>query len=227
MSREVVSARDLEHGSDGVFSAYTHPKLERFVESVITKYRSIFPNRGAEKLFREFVLYGLLKASGYSFRRFVSSDGFVLEPDQDKGAFCTNNGILAVSDFNGEVYIRGGDSYHGFLGDCDLFPDLKIMGMEGTLLRFGYRKRCIYVPHSNNEDYTDKNMEQMFRMLHRFSLKTRKLRGEATSGFIVKDLSEPDPPAPYPCRDYSLPRIEMSNGLIVGNRAKTIVIGHD
>lgn len=227
MSNDIIPVEGPEKNGDRIFSAYTHPELERFIERVIYESRDALPTAESQKLLREFFLYGVIKATGYELERsdFKSKWSVPNYGVDEAGRFYTNNGILAVCDFDGDVYIRGGNSYHGYFDSGDLAEMLFVQGMEGTLLHCGYTSRGIWVPHSNGETYADTAMEKIFGALHNFSRSVRNLRGEPTSGLIIKDLSEEEPPAPYPMRDEKLPRIEFKNVfLIPGNRERTISV---
>jgi len=222
MSNEIMSVRnnELEHTQDEIFSAYTHPKLEDFIQKVINANRDSLPTEASQKLVREFFLYGFLRASGQG-SSWMGSPEEVDEPAREGGLFYTNNGILAVSDFDREVYIRGGDSYHGYYPGLSEEPQ----GVEGTLLNSGYKRGFIYVPHSNGDVFVDPQREKLLEALHYFSGEVRNLRGEPTSGFIIKDFSEPEPSAPYKRRDSKLPRIVLQDAILIpGNRERTIEV---
>jgi len=236
MANELVPVRAeaLEHADDGIFSDYTHPVLEGLIQRVVNQNRDALPTDASRKLVRELFLYGFIRASGQEFLNMdMTPEEREMHPDEFReifpqiseraGTFKTNNGVLGLCDFNGEVYIRGGDSYHGF------FPDDEAempQGVEGSLLSLGYRPSSLWVPHSSfKQSYSDAMMEKLFRALHYFSKKARNLRGEPTSGMIVKDLSEPEPPAPYKSRDPSLARINLLNTILIpGNRERVIQI---
>lgn len=211
----------LEHLGDETFSEYTHPVLEDFIQRVITQNRDALSTVESQKLIREFFLYGLLRASGQDFLWYDDQIVPVRPEVDDGGLFNTNNGILAVSDFDGEFYIRGGDSYHGY----SRFSEDRPEGVEGTLLSLGYDQKGIYVPHSNGDVFVDPQREKLFRALRYFSKNVRNLRGESTSGLIIKDLSEPEQSAPYKRRNPNLPRIVLNDTILIpGNREKTIKI---
>lgn len=226
MSSEIIPVRangleniQLEYEEDGLFSAYTHPRLECFIQKVIDANRVFLPNETSRKLVREFFLYGFLRASGQEFLWLGELEK--VQPAKEGGQFDTNNGILAVSDFDKEVYIRGGDSYHGY------FPNLgeEPQGVEGTLLNSEYIPGNIWVPHSNGDVFADKKREKLFRALCYFSKEVRTLRGEPTFGPIVKDFSEPESLAPYKSRNPKLPRIILQDTILIpGNREKTILV---
>ena len=222
MSRNLIPMGDLEERSyDHIFSRYTHPVLEEFIQGIIDEHRDALPHEAYQKLVREFFLYGLLRSSGEEFRGHMGR-GFTVNPAERSGEFCTNNGVLAVSDFDGEVYMRGGESWHGYF---DFGTGGLPEGVEGTLLESGYKSGDIFVPHSNGEIYTDPKKEQLFCALVHFSREVRTLRGEPTSGLIIKDLSEPEPEAPYSRRDPSLPRIELEDAMLIpGNRNRVISV---
>ena len=216
----LIRANGLEHTQDEIFSAYTHPRLEDFIQKVIDANRSSLPTEASQKLVREFFLYGLLRASGQEFSSWGDQKE-VVQPAREGGLFYTNNGILTVSDFDREVYIRGGDGYHRY------FPGLgeEPQGVEGTLLNSGYKSGSVYVPHSNGDVFADEKREKLFRALHYFSREVRTLRGEPTLGLIIKDLSEPEHYAPYKRRDTKLPRIVLQDTILIpGNREKTIEV---
>ena len=228
---------------DEPFSAYTHPTLEDFIQRVIDQNRSSLPTTASQKLLREFLLYGFLKVSGQQLndaydRPLWTEEGFNgkwpnyvelglkrLMPEgrireKTAGKFWTNNGILALCDFDGEVYIRGADGYHRSRG----LPDELINGIDGTLLGLGYRSGGINVPHSNGDYFVDPRKEKLFELLDYFSIAVRTLRGEPTHGVIVKDLSKDEPSAPYQRRDPKLPRIVIKDTLLIpGNRDRTLV----
>ncbi len=219
MLNEIIPIRTngLIHTQDEIFSAYTHPILEDFIQKVIDVNSDSLPTAVLQKLVREFFLYGFLRASGQEFS-WRGDQKKVVQPAKEGGLFYTNNGILAVSDFDREVYIRGGDSYHGY------FPGLgeEPQGVEGTLLNLGYKSGSVYVPHSNGDVFADEKREKLFRELYYFSRVVRGLRGEPTSGLIIKDLSESEPSASYKRRDHNLPRIVLQNTILIqGNREKT------
>ena len=221
MSNEIIPVRanGLEHTQDEIFSAYTHPRLEDFIQKVIDANRESLPTEGSQKLVREFFLYGFMKATGQKFdfsRGRDYTEGKWMEP----GVFGTNNGVLAVADFDCSLWIRGGESYHGYFPDGSL-PE----GVEGTLIESGYKPRTPRVSHSNGEAFADPQREKLFRALHYFSREVRNLRCELTSGLIIKDLSEPEPSAPYKRRDSKLPRIVLHDTILIpGNREKTIEV---
>jgi len=208
-----------------IFSPYTHKVLEDFINKVIDANRASLPNKLSQKIVREFFLYGFLRASGQEIAFWNKRD--VVKKERVGGLFCVNNGVLALSDFDGEVYIRGADDYHGYYNDYYDDFDRGFMksgpgGIEDTLITFGYRPGGFFVPHSNGEIFTDEKMEKLFKALRYFSREVRKLRGEST-GVIIKDLSEPYVPAPYQARCSYLPRIVVKDiFLIPGNREKTI-----
>jgi hypothetical protein len=222
MQGEIIpyKANELEDRGEEVFSAYTHPRLEEFIQRVIDGNRSFLPTETSRKLVREFFLYGFLRVSGEDFLWWNDQKEKV-HPAEEAGLFYTNNGILAVSDFDREVYIRGGDSYHAYIPNVSSEPQ----GVEGTLLHSGYKASSIYVPHSNGDIFSDEKRENLFRALLYFSREVRNLRGEPTSGLIIKDFSKPEPPAPYKRRDSKLPRIVLKDTILIpGNRERTIEV---
>ena len=219
-----ITASNLENSAaDEIFSKYTHPVLETFIQKVIDQNKESLPSAGSQKLVREFFLYGFLKASGQSFK-YDRSSQYTCERSHpgDEGFFHTNNGVLALHDFDGELYIRGGESWHGYF---DMGDGMKPQGIEGTLLNSGYDSRNVRVPHSNGEVYENPSTEKLFKALKSFSKEVWNLRGAPTSGIIIKDLSEPEPEAPYRARDSKLPRIILQDFLIIpGNIQKTILV---
>lgn len=224
MSNEIMPVRlnlnDLNHSWDDIFSAYTHPRLEGFIQKVIDTNRNYLPTELSGKLVREFLLYGFLRASE---QEFLWWDGKkeIFYPKKECGQFDTNNGVLAVSDFNRKVYIRGGDSYHGYFPDLDEEP----LGVEGTLINSGYKPGDVFVPHSNGDVFADEKREKLFTVLHYFSREVRNLRGESTSGLIVKDFSKPEPSTPYKKRDSGLPKIVLKDLILIpGNKLNTIQV---
>lgn len=214
---------------DPFFSGPTgSPQIDAFIDAFIDEYRDTLPTTTSRKLIRELLLHGHLQASGHEFEwpESIAYEGertYLPESPEDTGVFTTNNGVLGTHDFNGNVYIRGGDSYHGvFLG---LTGENEVQGAEGTLLGSGYRPGFVFVPHSNRDNYVNPNMEAMFNVMGMFSRQVRILRDETVEGYIVKDLSIPDPPAPYGRRDYDLPRIELEDFMLVpGNLENAIFI---
>ena len=217
MVNEVVSRRDK------MFSEYTHPELEGFIQNVIDRYKNELPDLKSQKIVRELFLYGFIRASGQEF--FWNRNNQVIpiprETEGGLGLFFTNNGILALSDFDGEIYIRGGESRLGYCPGLEEKPQ----GIEGTLLNSGYRSKNIYVPHSNGDVFVDEQREKLFQAINYFSRNVRNLRGESTSGVTIQDLSEPTPSAPYKSRNPNLPRIMMGDAfLIPGNKERTVRI---
>ncbi len=224
MPNEIASikADELEHTIDEIFSAYTHPRLEDFIQNVIDANKSCLPTKACQKLVREFFLYGFLRASGQEFLSWGDRRKMI-HPETGYGQFCTNNGILALSDFDTEVYIRGGDSYSGY----SLYDNVsqEPLGVEGTLLSLGYGSGHVYVPHSNGDVFADEKREGLFRALYYFSREVRNLRKESTSELIIGDFSEPMLSAPYKRRDPKLPRIVLEDTILIpGNKERTIEI---
>ena len=84
----------------GVFSNYTHPQLEDFIKDVIKSNRDSLPTEASQRLVREFFLYGFMKATGQKFK-FSTERDYTEEKWDEKGVFGTNNGVLAVADFEG------------------------------------------------------------------------------------------------------------------------------
>ncbi|MEM2121765.1 MAG: hypothetical protein QXU20_03870 [Candidatus Woesearchaeota archaeon] len=202
-----------------IFSDYTHPKLEEFIQNFINKNKEGLPTEWHQKLVREFLLYGFMKASDEEFIS-LEREIFKVEKLKDKKYFCkfyTNNGVLAISDQNGNVYIRGGDSYHGWFPG-DPFPE----GVEGTLINFGYERDYIFVPHSNGDVFKNEKLEKLFTLLSYFSVEVRTLRGEPTKGIIMKDLLEQEPSAPYKSRDVKLPTMILPKIFIPGDKYNII-----
>jgi len=221
---KINSIEQLGSNEDEFFSPSTHPVLESFISKVIDANKKDLPNDLSQKFVRKFFLYGFLRASGQVFEEVYSKSQSICEKSGHEGIFDTNNGVLALSDFDGEVYIRGGDSYHGYF---DMGDGKKPQGVEGTLLNLGYDSGGVFVPHSNCDIYKDPSMEKLFKVLRFFSREIRNLRGEPTGGIIIKDLTEPEPDA-YKARNPDLPKIILNNlFLIPGNKNKTIKLKKD
>ncbi|MGB9748820.1 MAG: hypothetical protein ACP5OZ_04890 [Candidatus Woesearchaeota archaeon] len=47
-----------------LFSDYTHPKLEEFIQNFIDRYKAYLPTEFNQKLVREFLLYWFIKSNG-------------------------------------------------------------------------------------------------------------------------------------------------------------------
>ena len=190
MTTEIIPVRanGLEHTRDEIFSAYTHPRLEDFIQKVIDASRDSLPTEASQKLVREFFLYGFLRVSGQEFL-WWGDEKEIVQSSDESGRFGTNNGILAVADFDKEIYIRGGDSYHGY------FPweGEEPQGVEGTLLNSGYKSLGVYVPHSNGDVFVDEKMRgkgignEMLSFLARLAIE----RGCGRMEWWVLDWNEP------------------------------------
>ena len=213
-----IKILELERYGNDIFSKETHSDLEDFIVDFIMSNKPNLPTVGSIRLIRELFLYGFLKATGHVFDHGMS----ILKPvsgARNAMSFNTNNGVLAVADNLRNIYIRGGDSYHGYF-DADPLPQ----GVEGTLLELGYRPNDLHVPHSNGDLFYDYRREYLFESLHEFSTKVRALRGEA-SKVIISDPTKEMPKAPYIRRNKYLPTIVLTDVLFIpGNDDKTISI---
>jgi hypothetical protein len=208
-----------------LFSDYTHPVLEKFIQDFIDSNKESLPTEWHQKLIREFLLYSFVKASGKTFVSYFN-EKFIVRNSEESKKFYTINGVLAVYDPNYNIYIRGGDSYHGYFQDPhgvfgeDKFPE----GVEGTLLNSGYERDSIFVPHSNGDVFENKELEKLFQLLFRFSIEVKRLRGEPVAGIIMKDLSEEkeETIAPYKARKGDLMTIYLKDIFIPGDKYNII-----
>ncbi|MCX8194059.1 MAG: hypothetical protein N3G19_01725 [Candidatus Pacearchaeota archaeon] len=187
---------------------------ENNLEQILDKNIEIAHVINNAPLLTEFLLYGFITASGKTFKEWRGSY-YLQEKLKDfdyngcKGFFCTNNGVIALADYDGTIYIRPNDSWHG----C--WDDKEAGAIEKILLELGYKNYDIFVPHSNGEVFEEKEIENLFRLMAYVSKEVRAKRGQ--TGCFVIDLSEPIPHS-YDSRSIVLPTIRFEElGFIPGN----------
>ena len=129
-------------------NTYTTPTLEKF----ISQYTRFFHDDLTKKLAREFLLYGFIRTTGEKFKYW--SEEYVGPIASKGGKFDINNGIFALADFSGEVYIR----------PCTFYE-----AIEQTLLELDYKPESTFVPHSNGDYFIDKKKEALFSGLKELS----------------------------------------------------------
>ena len=118
----------FEEQLEGAFSHVSNIELEGYIQRFISGQKSL-TSRVSKNLVREFLLYGFLKATG---QEFVSQrhGRYVEEGWDDPMWFGVENGVLALSDDKGELWIRGAESYQ----NGNNRHDTDCRGVEGTLL---------------------------------------------------------------------------------------------
>ena len=218
-----VRIEEIGGYEDEIFSPYTHPVLEKFIQRVIDENRDALRTVESRELVREFLLYGFLKATGYEMVDNMTSHRHTVGTADQRSLFHTNNGVIALYDFDGKIYLRGGDSHQGYNSEAHEPPK---EGIEGTLLALGYEQDWITVPHSTDTYiFLDKSIEKLFQLLLFFSREVKDLRGEPENSIICRNLKDKKPSAPYPRRNPDLPRIGLQDIILIpGNRENTILL---
>lgn len=220
--KKLVRVPDIEDYNGELFSAPTHPALEAAIKQVIEENASALPTETLRLLARETILYGFLQATGKYFQR-PEGNSYPARRSLKKGVFYAIDGVFALSDFDGEVYIRCVDANTGYGLNSLHAPG----GIETTLLNSGYTPSTIFVPHSTGELYADRHMEKLFVLFRCFSAlsgNSGQIDGQTAAPGLVAETELPDQ-ALYRARKPELPRISVpGNILIPGNRSVTVVV---
>ncbi len=144
-------------------------------------------------LFKEFLLYGFVKASGQKFQ-IDGTAGYIEKKSEKKGKFEIKENLIAVSDFSGDLWIRPNKIYSEI--DCII----------GTLLNSGFVSGSLSSPHLQGDTFSDPHSEELFESLGYFSERATSLTGSE----------------PYPKRDINLKPIFFAGKIFIpGKYGKT------
>ena len=132
-------------------TTYT-PQMRSPVESTVCRFldkvQSLIPIKD-DDLTREFLLYGFVEATGHLFETESGKNyyGSIAEPMR----FNFNDGVLAFSDADGYISVRGISGRSKFL--------LNMLHQQGYV-----HDSCFPVPISNNDYFADKRLIALFAL---------------------------------------------------------------
>ncbi len=160
--------------------------------------KKLSPSGVSTNLIKEFLLYGFTEATGH---RFVTRSGrLFFEERAEPMCYNTNNNLMALSDENGDLYIRS--------------VQKQFDPLEKTVLELGYKKdESLKVPHSCGDAYNPERLGYILLIQHHFVINSDKLSfGNNT----------------YPPRDPSLPEIKFDGTFFIpGDKDKRILLQED